>query len=99
MWGTLQSVSTLLTIVGLPKARDRGKRRLGAGIGAFAFKRIQQPGFFAAHVAAGADVQVHFEAVAGAEDVLAEIVGFVGFRDGLAQSVVAASLYSPRRKI
>ena len=43
MCGTLQSVSTLLTIVGLPQEPDdRRERRLGARVGALAFERIQQ---------------------------------------------------------
>ena len=68
------------------------------GIGALAFQRIEQPGFLAAHVTPGAQVQVQLKTVIGAENVLAEIMRVVRFRDRLGQSS-AASRYSPRRKM
>ena len=65
-----------------PEPRDGGVGRLGARVGALALERVEHAGLFAAHVAAGADVQVEIEGVAGAEDVAAEEVGRIGFGDG-----------------
>ena len=47
-------------------------RRLDARIGALAFERFDQAGFLAADVGARAAVDVDFQIVAGAENVLAE---------------------------
>ena len=72
--GTLHSVSTLLTTVGLPhRPLDLGIGRLGARIGALAFERIEQRGLFAAHIAPGADMEVQLEAVFRAKDIPAQI--------------------------
>ena len=84
--GTLQSVSTLLTTVGLPhRPLTCGIRRLGARIGALAFERIEQRGLFPAHIAPGADVQVHLQAVLRAQDIPAQIALAVCFGDRLLQ--------------
>ena len=99
MWGTLLERLHVIDHGGFAEqAHHRRKRRLRSRVGALAFQRIQQPGLLAADVAAGAEVQVELEAVAGTEDVLAQIMTFVGFRDG-ARKRSAASVYSPRRKM
>ena len=66
-----------------PQAADLGIWRLGARIGALAFERVEQRGLLPAHVAPGADVQVHLQAVRRAQDVLAQIAVAVRFGDGL----------------
>ena len=100
MCGTLHSVSTLLTIVGLPhRPLTCGNGGLARGLRALAFERVEQRGLFAADVAPGAGVQMQLEAVARAEDVLAEIAARRTPRRWPRQAARAASVYSPRRKM
>ena len=55
---------TLLTTVGLPnKPLMRRQRRLGAHHAALAFEAVQQRGFLAADIGAGADADFHVEGV------------------------------------
>src|SRR5205085_567601 len=65
------------------EAEDRGKiRRLDPRIGAFAFERFDQPGFFAANVSACAAVNVNLDVESGAEHVAPEKVFLARFLDG-----------------
>ncbi len=88
MAGTLHRVSTLFTQVGLPPHADGGgEGRLGARVGAAAFEGVDQCGFFTADVATGAGVHEQLEIEAGAEDVLAQQAGGLGFFDGAVEAL------------
>src|SRR5215467_11223014 len=60
---------------------DGGKWRLPSGVGALAFQRIEQPGFITAHVTPATQMQMQFEAVLRTENMFAEIMRLIGFRD------------------
>src|SRR5690606_9338875 len=65
-----------------PDADSSREGRLGARVGATAFQRVDQRGFFAANVATGAGVHEQLEIEAAAEDVTAQQTGSLGFGDG-----------------
>ena len=65
-----------------PEAAHLRIGRLGAGVGALAFKGVEQGRLLAADVTAGAGVEHDVQVVAGAEDVLAQITFGVGLFDG-----------------
>src|ERR1700719_1111618 len=67
------------------QAHHDWKRRLRPRGGALALERIKKSGFIAANVTAAAEMQMHFQAVARAEDILSQVVTFVSFRDGARQ--------------
>ncbi len=75
-----------------PHADGGGEGRLGARVGATAFQRVDQRGFFTADVATGASVDEQLEVEAAAEDVLAQQAGGLGFIDG------AIAGWRPRRR-
>ena len=64
MIGTEASEITLLMTVGLPnRPWMRRQRRLGAHDAALAFEAVQQRGFLAADIGAGADADLHVEGI------------------------------------
>ena len=84
--GTLTSVSTLLTAVGLPNRPDLDReRRLVAGLRAAALDRLEQRRLLAHDVRAGADPELDVERPAGARDVVAEEAGRARLRDRVLQ--------------
>ena len=80
---TWQSVSTLFTIVGrhVEAEHRREIRRLDPRIGALAFERFDQAGFFAADVGAGAAMNVNLDIESGAENIFAEEIFGARFFD------------------
>ena len=56
-----------------PEAGELGEGGLGAGDAALALQGVEERRLLAADVTAGAHVQPHLEAVAGAQDVLAQV--------------------------
>ena len=61
----------------------RRQRRLGAHDAALAFEAVQQRGFLAADIGAGADADFHVEGIGRAQHVDAEHAGLAGDLDGL----------------
>src|SRR5207237_6130593 len=59
----------------------RRKRRLQPRLTLLAFKALQQPGFLAADVGAGAAVQMDIDVIARAAGVLADQAGVIGLLD------------------
>src|SRR5258708_6222175 len=60
--------------------------RLEAGLAGFARERLEQRGFLAADVRAGADEGVQIEVHAGPQDILAQETRRIGFRQGRLES-------------
>ena len=54
------------------QALVRRQRRLGAHLAALAFEAVEQRGFLAADIGAGADADFHVERISGVRDALAE---------------------------
>src|ERR1019366_9165680 len=70
-----------------PQAEHRRKiRRFDARIRPLAFERFDEAGFLAANVSARAAMDVNFQIVTGAENVLAEEIILAGFLDGAIQN-------------
>ena len=79
MCGTQARVSTLcVTGWASPQTFLRRIRRRLHGIWSFAFDGVELCGAFAANVAAGAAVNDDIERVIAAQDVLAQVSGFMG---------------------
>ena len=96
--GTLTSVSTLLTAVGLPNRPDLDReRRLVARLAAPALDRVEERRLLAADVGAGAAPDLDVEGEARAQDVVAQVAGRAGVRRSHGPCARAASGYSPRR--
>ena len=79
------------------QALNGGQRRLGAHLAALAFQAVQQGGFLAADVGAGAQPHFQIEVPAAAENVLAQIARRVGapqgfIEDFLCQRVLRAQI-------
>ncbi len=66
----------------MPGANHRRERRLHARNAAFAFDGIEQRGFFAALVGAGAGMRVEIEIETRSLDVLAQVAARIRFGDG-----------------
>ena len=60
-----------------------GEGRPDARIAALAFERFHQRGFFAAFIGARARMRDQIEVEAAAENIFAQIAGFVSFLDGI----------------
>ena len=96
--GTLISVSTLLTAVGMRKRPDCvGKGRLVARFAAIAFDRIEQRGFFAADISAGASADFDIEVQARGREYFRRESRFASAESMACRMRSAASGYSPRK--
>ncbi len=71
----------------------RGQGRLGADNAAAAFEALQQRGFLAADIGAGADADFEIEAVTGAADARAEIAGPLRRRYGCVHGLNSVRIF------
>src|SRR5580693_5939031 len=78
----------------LPGSHNGGKRRLHTWYPALAFNGIQQRGFLATLVGAGARVSVHVEIEPSALNVLAQISARIRFRDGAIHGFDQVSIFT-----
>ena len=79
---------------------DRGREgRLGAWVGAAAFQRVDQRGFFTADIAAGAGVHEQLEVEARTEDVLAQKACGLGFVNGAVEVLCRSGVFATQEDV
>ena len=100
MCGTLHSVSTLLTTVGLPhRPAICGNGGFARGCGAPALERVDERGLLAGDVAAGAGVHEQLEAPGRAEHMGAEIARGLGLGDGPLQALGGQHVLAAQKNV
>ena len=100
MCGTQQSVSTLLTTVGLRNAPSiAGNGGLIRGQPRLPFEALDQPGLLAADVRPCPAVQPDVEVEARAVDVLAQVPGGPGLGDRRLEDAVGVDVLEPQVKV
>ena len=90
---TQQSVSTLLTIVGLRKALDGGEGRLDPRPGPLAFQAFDQARLLAADIGSGSAMEMNIEVEARAENILARAGRRRSIPGSRVQHPVAATVF------
>ena len=76
------------------ESRLRGERRLVARFAAIAFDRVEERGFFAADIRAGAAANFNVELKAAAQNVVAEESVFIGRLDGVSHPLGGQRIFS-----
>ena len=100
MWGTQLIVSTLLTTVGLPnRPTTGGNGGFDLGLARLPSSAFSSPGLIPANVTAAAEVKIELQAVAGTEDVLSQVMTFVGFRDGARKPLRGQRVFSAQKDV
>ena len=82
-----------------PHTNGSREGRLGAWVGAAAFQRVDQCGFFTADVAAGTGVHEQLEIETAAEDVLAQQAGGLGFLDGAVEVLRCGGVFATQEDV
>ncbi len=82
-----------------PHANGGREGRLGARVGAAAFQRVDQRGFFTADVAAGAGVHEQLEIETAAQDILAQQAGGLGFIDGAVEVLRCGGVFATQEDV
>ncbi len=82
-----------------PHADGGREGRLGTWVGASAFEGVDQRGFFTADVAPGAGVDEQLEIKTGAQDVLAQQAGGLGFFHGTVQVLGGGGVFAAQEDV